>query len=263
MVRAQVLLAAHARGVLAIDTLHADFRDLDGPGADRRPILRRRLLPGCSRSIPARSPVINAAFTPGEDEIAAGARDRRRVQRQSRRGRALARRADDRPAAPRAGAAAAGAAALGRRRRRAAGLGGGCGSGGSAATAAPRFGRGGVAAGARPAACASALSLGASASASRILERRLGLDLVERQHRVADRAFEHFARRLRGCRPSALRRRTRRASSAKRQAGRGAGASGRRHSGQASSAARNRRRARATPHPIPRAQPQGRAARGW
>src|SRR5688572_3601203 len=29
-VRAQVLLAAHARGVLAIDTLHADFRDLDG-----------------------------------------------------------------------------------------------------------------------------------------------------------------------------------------------------------------------------------------
>src|SRR5688572_25080498 len=29
-VRAQVLLTAHARGVLAIDTLHADFRDLDG-----------------------------------------------------------------------------------------------------------------------------------------------------------------------------------------------------------------------------------------
>ena len=29
-VRAQVLLTAHARGVMAIDTLHADFRDLDG-----------------------------------------------------------------------------------------------------------------------------------------------------------------------------------------------------------------------------------------
>ena len=35
-VRAQVLLTAHARGIMAVDTLHADFRDLDGLAPEHR-----------------------------------------------------------------------------------------------------------------------------------------------------------------------------------------------------------------------------------
>lgn len=68
-VRAQVLLAAHARGVLAIDTLHADFRDLEG--LER--IARESHADGFAGMLaihPAQVPVINAAFTPGEEEIA-------------------------------------------------------------------------------------------------------------------------------------------------------------------------------------------------
>src|SRR6186713_1396810 len=68
-VRAQVLLAAHARGVLAIDTLHAEFRDIDG--------LRRMACDSYSEGFsgmlaihPSQVPVINQAFTPGEEEIA-------------------------------------------------------------------------------------------------------------------------------------------------------------------------------------------------
>jgi citrate lyase subunit beta/citryl-CoA lyase len=68
-VRAQVLLTAHARGVLAIDTLHAEFRDLDG--------LRRNAAESYSEGFsgmlaihPSQVSVINEAFTPGEQEIA-------------------------------------------------------------------------------------------------------------------------------------------------------------------------------------------------
>ncbi|MXO60862.1 CoA ester lyase [Altererythrobacter salegens] len=69
MVRSMVLLAAHASKVLAIDTLHADFRDLDG--------LRR--VAGESRADgfagmlaihPSQVEVINEAFTPSDEEIA-------------------------------------------------------------------------------------------------------------------------------------------------------------------------------------------------
>lgn len=69
MVRAQVLLAAHAAGVAAIDTLHADFRDLEG--LER--IARSSRADGFSGMLaihPDQVPVINAAFTPGEEEIA-------------------------------------------------------------------------------------------------------------------------------------------------------------------------------------------------
>jgi citrate lyase subunit beta/citryl-CoA lyase len=69
MVRAQVLLAAHARGVAPIDTLHADFRDLDG----LKRIAAESYADGFAGMLaihPGQVPVINAAFTPGEEEIA-------------------------------------------------------------------------------------------------------------------------------------------------------------------------------------------------
>jgi citrate lyase subunit beta/citryl-CoA lyase len=69
MVRATVLLAAHARGVAAIDTLHADFRDLDG--LDRvAGESRADGFAGMLAIHPAQVEVINRAFAPTEPEIA-------------------------------------------------------------------------------------------------------------------------------------------------------------------------------------------------
>jgi citrate lyase subunit beta/citryl-CoA lyase len=68
-VRAQVLLSAHARGVMAIDTLHAEFRDLESLAR----IAADSYADGFTGMLaihPTQVPVINAAFTPGEDEIA-------------------------------------------------------------------------------------------------------------------------------------------------------------------------------------------------
>jgi len=68
-VRAQVLLTAHARGVLAVDTLHADFRDIEG----LRRIAAESYSEGFSGMLaihPSQVPVINEAFMPGEAEIA-------------------------------------------------------------------------------------------------------------------------------------------------------------------------------------------------
>lgn len=68
-VRAQVLLAAHARGVAPVDTLHADFRDI--AGLER--IAADSYADGFAGMLaihPSQVPVINAAFTPGEEEIA-------------------------------------------------------------------------------------------------------------------------------------------------------------------------------------------------
>ena len=67
--RTQTLLTAHARGVDAIDTLHADFADLDGlkqaaEGA------RADGFGGMLAIHPAQVPVINAAFSPSEEELA-------------------------------------------------------------------------------------------------------------------------------------------------------------------------------------------------
>ena len=69
MVRSMVLLAAHARGVLAIDTLHADFRDIDGL---RRIAAESRAdgFAGMLAIHPSQVEVINEAFTPTEAEIA-------------------------------------------------------------------------------------------------------------------------------------------------------------------------------------------------
>lgn len=69
LVRAQVLLAAHACGVAAVDTLHADFRDL--AGLDR--LARESHADGFAGMLaihPDQVPVINAAFMPGQEAIA-------------------------------------------------------------------------------------------------------------------------------------------------------------------------------------------------
>jgi citrate lyase subunit beta/citryl-CoA lyase len=69
MVRAQVLLAAHARGVMAVDTLHSDFRD--SAGLER--IAGESCADGFSGMLaihPSQVSVINAAFTPSPQAIA-------------------------------------------------------------------------------------------------------------------------------------------------------------------------------------------------
>ncbi len=68
-VRAQVLLTAHARGIMAIDTLHAEFRDLDGLARIAADSYAEGFT-GMLAIHPSQVPVINAAFTPSEEEIA-------------------------------------------------------------------------------------------------------------------------------------------------------------------------------------------------
>lgn len=72
MVRATVLLTAHACGVPAIDTLHADFRDEAGLDRFAR-AARADGFAGMLAIHPGQVAVINAAFTPSEEELA-GAR---------------------------------------------------------------------------------------------------------------------------------------------------------------------------------------------
>ena len=72
MVRATVLLTAHARGVPAIDTLHADFRDEAGLTRFAR-AARADGFAGMLAIHPGQVAPINAAFTPSELELA-GAR---------------------------------------------------------------------------------------------------------------------------------------------------------------------------------------------
>ena len=69
MIRAQVLLTARAAGVLAIDTLHADFRDLEG--LER--IATDSHADGFAGMLaihPDQVPVINAAFSPSVEQLA-------------------------------------------------------------------------------------------------------------------------------------------------------------------------------------------------
>lgn len=69
MVRALTLFGAHAASVAAIETVYPDFRDLDGLGryAARG---RRDGFTGMMAIHPAQVPVINAAFSPSEEEVA-------------------------------------------------------------------------------------------------------------------------------------------------------------------------------------------------
>ena len=66
---AEDLSVALARGIMAIDTLHAEFRDLDGLGR----VALESYADGFTGMLaihPSQVPVINAAFTPSEVEIA-------------------------------------------------------------------------------------------------------------------------------------------------------------------------------------------------
>jgi len=69
IVRSLTLLAAHAAGVQAIDTLYVDFHDEAGLSASCR-AARAEGFTGRIAIHPGKVPIINAAFMPGEDEIA-------------------------------------------------------------------------------------------------------------------------------------------------------------------------------------------------
>ena len=69
MVRALTLFGAHAAGVSAIETVYPDFRDLDGLAAYAARG-RRDGFTGMMAIHPAQVSVINAAFSPSDDEVA-------------------------------------------------------------------------------------------------------------------------------------------------------------------------------------------------
>ena len=69
VVRALALFAAHAAGVQAIDTLHADFRDEAGLKASSE-AARREGFSGRLAIHPAQVPIINAAFMATDAEVA-------------------------------------------------------------------------------------------------------------------------------------------------------------------------------------------------
>jgi citrate lyase subunit beta/citryl-CoA lyase len=69
MVRSLTLLAAHAAGVPAIETLYVDFRDEEGLAASCR-AARAEGFSGRIAIHPAQVEAINRSFTPSEDEVA-------------------------------------------------------------------------------------------------------------------------------------------------------------------------------------------------
>ncbi len=69
LARSLCLLGAAAAGVPAIETIMGDFRDLDGLKA-RAEMVRRDGYSGMLAIHPAQVDIINAAFTPSEEEIA-------------------------------------------------------------------------------------------------------------------------------------------------------------------------------------------------
>ena len=68
MVRSLCLLGAHAAGVEAVETLHADFRDEDGLHASSR-AARTEGFSGRLAIHPAQVEIINNAFLPSADEV--------------------------------------------------------------------------------------------------------------------------------------------------------------------------------------------------
>jgi citrate lyase subunit beta/citryl-CoA lyase len=114
LARSLCLAGAVAAGVQPVDGVFADFRDEEGLRAEAE-AARREGFTGKLAIHPAQVPVINAAFTPSEEEFEARRGNRRRVRGTSRRGRAVGRRQDGRSAASRAGPARSGASSLDRR----------------------------------------------------------------------------------------------------------------------------------------------------
>ena len=107
VVRALTLFGAHAAGVAAIETVYPDIRDAEGLAAYAARGARDGFT-GMMAIYPAQVAAINAAFTPSADAVAHARAVGRSVRGESGGGRVAARRADDRCAAPEAGAAAAG-----------------------------------------------------------------------------------------------------------------------------------------------------------
>lgn len=68
MVRSMTLMAAHAAGVPAIETLHADFRDEEGLRASSR-AARAEGFTGRLAIHPAQVAAINESFSPAEEEV--------------------------------------------------------------------------------------------------------------------------------------------------------------------------------------------------
>jgi citrate lyase subunit beta/citryl-CoA lyase len=68
MVRAMVLIAAKAAGVDAIETLHADFRDIAGLERAAR-LAQREGFTGMLAIHPDQVAPINAAFTPSDADV--------------------------------------------------------------------------------------------------------------------------------------------------------------------------------------------------
>ena len=68
MVRSLTLMAAHAAGVAAVETLHADFRDEEGLRASSR-AARAEGFSGRLAIHPAQVGPINESFLPGADEV--------------------------------------------------------------------------------------------------------------------------------------------------------------------------------------------------
>lgn len=69
MVRAHVLLAAHAAGGLAVDSVYADFRDLDGLAKNASEAAADGFS-GMLAIHPAQIPIINEAFSPSAEKLA-------------------------------------------------------------------------------------------------------------------------------------------------------------------------------------------------
>lgn len=69
LARSLCLVGAVAAGVAPIETIQADFRDLDGL-RDRALMVRSQGYRGMLAIHPAQVPVINEAFTPSEEEVA-------------------------------------------------------------------------------------------------------------------------------------------------------------------------------------------------
>lgn len=69
MIRSQLLLSAHAKGVAAIDAVHTDFTDLDALAKVAGAAYRDGFT-GMLAIHPAQVKVINQAFSPSEEELA-------------------------------------------------------------------------------------------------------------------------------------------------------------------------------------------------
>ena len=93
VVRAQALMAAHAAGLAAVETFHADWNDPKGLKLAVRDA-RADGFTGMLAIHPAQVPVINAAFSPSEEELAEA---RALVEAGSGDSAAFGRRGDEAP----------------------------------------------------------------------------------------------------------------------------------------------------------------------